>query len=547
MGGAFGLSMAFVNHNHKKTQIREGRTVFDYADDFTLRVATSCGRSGSCHECVVEILDGMEALGPRTGAESFLKDPFRLACQATVEDTGQDVSFSPLRREPKILSSITPFKGDLDPFIRRSGDEVFCGDDRIDNYRGRMIGMAVDLGTTTVVADFLDLETGESITVSSFENPQRFGGSDVMFRISYDVGADEGELWKAIAGTLNAEIDAAAERGGFTPQDIYEIVVAGNATMRDLFFRLDVQPIGQKPYKSTIELAYLAGERKTTSLVTPASRLGIRINRNGRAVGLPIVASHVGGDTSADLIALDMLAKHDVAMLVDVGTNTEVVVKKGDRMVAASCPAGPAFEGGGITYGMPGYEGAIESLKIENGFYRCQTIGGLPPEGLCGSGLIDLLAELRRHGRMTPKGVFNDKQYELTIVEDAEITFSRLDASNLAQAKAANTCGEFIVMRHLDVRPDQVECLYLAGGFANYVDVTNAIEIGFLPPIPEDRIVKIGNASVVGARDALLSRERRAAAESLPATVEHLELETTPDFFDIFVEACQFKPMVFDW
>ena len=489
----------------------------------------------------------MEALCPRNEAEAFLQDPFRLACQAIVVDAAIDVAFEPLRREPKILSDITPFNGDLDPFIHRSGDDVFCGDDRIDTYRGRIIGMAVDLGTTTVVVDFVDLESGESVHVSAFENPQRFGGSDVLSRISYDVGTNQGELWKAISGSLNKEIEAAAERCGFTPQHIYELVVAGNATMRDLFFRLDVQPIGQKPYKSTIERAYLDKERDSTAVISPASRLGIRINRNGRVFGLPIIASHVGGDTSADLIALDMFSDHEVAMLVDVGTNTEVVVKKGDRMVAASCPAGPAFEGGGIEYGMPGYEGAIETLTIEDGVFRFHTIGDLPAEGLCGSGLIDLLAEMRRADLMTPKGVFANKQYSVTIDPDRGITFSRLDASNLAQAKAANTAGEFIVMRHLDVRPQDVECLYLAGGFANYVDVTNAIEIGFLPPIPEERIKKVGNASVVGARDALLSKKKRASVEILPDIIEHLELEAEPDFFDIFVDACQFKPMVFDW
>jgi len=538
--------VAYVRYDKRKTEVRPGRTLFDYADDFALRVATSCGRSGSCHECVVEVTEGESALSPPTAEESFLQPPFRLACQARVEDNGSDVAFEPLRRAPKILSSIGPFEGELDPAIRREADAVTCEGARVD-YGGRIIGLAVDLGTTTVVADFVDLETGESLTLSSFENPQRFGGSDVMNRISYDVGENQGELWKAISSSLNNEIEAAADRCGFRPRDIYEVVVAGNATMRDLFFRLDVQSIGQKPYKSTIEHEWMEGKRETTSLISPANRLGIRINRNGRVVGLPIIASHVGGDTSADLIALNALSKHETAMLVDVGTNTEVIVKKGDRMVAASCPAGPAFEGGGITYGMPGYEGAIETLSIEGDDYAFQTIGEQPAEGLCGSGLIDLLAELRRHDRMTPKGVFEDKQFELTIVPDRGITFSRQDASNLAQAKAANTSGEFIVMRHLDVRPDDVECLYLAGGFANYVDIGNAIEIGFLPPVPEDRIEKIGNAALVGARDALLSLERRRGAERYPREIEHLELETTPDFFEVFVEACQFKPMVFEW
>jgi uncharacterized 2Fe-2S/4Fe-4S cluster protein (DUF4445 family) len=538
--------MAFVKHDRKRTEIRDTRSLFDYADDFALRVATSCGRSGACHECVVEILEGATALSPRSGFEGFLQDPFRLACQATVKDTGVDVAFAPLRREPKILETSRPFEGDIDSMVTRSGEDVYLGEHLIDRYRGRILGLALDLGTTTVVVDFVDLETGKSLHVSSFENPQRFGGSDVMHRISYDEGPHRGELWKAISSSLNSEIEAAARRHDFSSKEIYEIVVSGNATMRDLFFRLDVQPIGQKPYKSTTEKAYLEGERETTSVMSPANRLGIRINPNGCVVGLPIIASHVGGDTSADMIALKMLEGHETAMLVDVGTNTEVVVKQGDRMVAASCPAGPAFEGGGIDYGMPGYEGAIETLRIEGDVFAFDTIGGLPAEGLCGSGLIDLLAELRRHDWMTPKGVFKDKLYQLTIEPDRPITFSRQDASNLAQAKAANTSGMFIVMRHLDVKPADVECLYLAGGFANYVDVGNAIEIGFLPPIPEDRIIKVGNASVIGARDALLSRERRLSAECLARNVEHLELETTPDFFEVFVEACQFKPIDFD-
>ncbi len=539
--------MAYVKYNRRKTESCTGRSLFDYADDFALRVATSCSRGGACHECVVEVQEGAEALSSRSEEEAFLQDPFRLACQAKVEQTDTDVAFTPLRREPKILTASGRFEGDLDPVIRRSGDQVLSGNDRVDAYRGRIVGIALDLGTTTVVADFVDLETGESITVSSFENPQRFGGSDVMNRISYDVGENQGELWKAASSSLNKEIEQASARCGFSTQDIYEIVVAGNATMRDLFFRLDVQPIGQKPYKSTIEYAYLAKERSTTSIVAPANRIGIRINQNGRAVGLPIIASHVGGDTSADMIALNMLAEHEIAMLVDVGTNTEVVVKKGDRLVAASCPAGPAFEGGGVEFGMAGYEGAIETLTIEDDTFKFHTIGDLPPEGLCGSGLIDLLAELRRNEWMAPSGAFKDKQLALTVDPEREITFSRQDASNLAQAKAANTAGMYLVMRHLDVKPEDVETLYLAGGFANYVDIPNAIEIGFLPPVPEDQILKVGNASVIGARDALLSRTMRESAERLPDVIEHMELETEPDFFEVFVEACQFDPMMFEW
>jgi uncharacterized 2Fe-2S/4Fe-4S cluster protein (DUF4445 family) len=192
---------------------------------------------------------------------------------------------------------------------------------------------------------------------------------------------------------------------------------------------------------------------------------------------------------------------------------------------------------------MTGCDGAIESLRLANGQFEYTTIGGVEPQGLCGSGLIDLLAELRRNGRMTPKGVFPNKAYEQSIVPERGITFSREDASNLAQAKAANYCGQMIVLRKFGISPRDVTKLYLAGGFANYVNVRNAIEIGFLAPVPEDRIVKIGNASVHGAKEVLLSRRKRQTVEALVKQIEHVELETTPDFFEVFVEGCQFKPM----
>lgn len=230
-------------------------------------------------------------------------------------------------------------------------------------------------------------------------------------------------------------------------------------------------------------------------------------------------------------------------MLVDIGTNTEVVVAHRGRLVAASCPAGPAFEGGLVTYGMTGCDGAIEELTRNGSGWSYRTIGDAPPQGICGSGLIDLLAELRRAGIMAPKGMFANKAGVLSIVPEHGITFSREDASNLAQAKAANYCGQYIVMRHCGVRPDGLERLYLAGGFANYINVRNAIEIGFLAPAPEERIVKTGNASLSGARQMLLSRRKRGMIEAIVRRVEHIELETTPDFFDVFVEACQFKPM----
>ena len=519
-----------------------GYTLFDYADQLGTRVPTSCGRTGHCHECIVEIKSGTEALNGPTPAEDFLGNEFRLACQATVENADVDIEFSPLVRAPKILTQTIERQTEIDPVVKRRGQAVYYGDELIDEFRGHLYGLAIDLGTTTIVVDLVDLETGTSVHLSSFENPQRFGGSDIMNRISYD-GQQPGELRQVLVKALNHEIQALCEQHKFARQEIYEIVVAGNSTMRDILFRLNVQTIGQKPYKSLIENEYLDGQRDTTSLVEKTRRIGLRANPKARIYSLPLVASHVGADVAADLVAIDMDESSQSAMLVDVGTNTEVVIAHEGRLVAASCPAGPAFEGGGITYGMPGYEGAIESMRWAGDAWQYTTIGDAAAEGLCGSGLIDLLAELRRHELMTPKGVFADKKRQLELVPERGITFSRLDASNLAQAKAANYCGQYIVLRALGLNPALVEKLYLAGGFANYVNTEAAVDIGFLAAVEQSRITKVGNAAAQGAREVLLSRTKRARIEALVKRIEHIELETTADFFELFVEGCQFKPM----
>ena len=532
-------------------QLTPGKTIFDYADDLIVQVPTSCFRTGQCHECIVEIKRGMDSLQPPNEAEAFLRDNYRLACQAVVLDIDKDIEFAPLRRAPRILThTVTTDSGasKLDPRVTHRDGVVYYNNEPIDRYRGHLYGLALDIGTTTVVANLVDLENGKTVSVSSFENPQRFGGSDIMNRISYD-GEFEGELRRSLIAALNSEIMEMCERYNFVRQEIYEIVVAGNTTMRDLFFKHNVQSIGQKPYKSLIEHAYREGTRSTTSLTEKVRRLGIRANPKAMVYSLPLIASHVGADVAADLVSIDIPSQDEVIMLVDVGTNTEVVVGNAKRMVAASCPAGPAFEGGGIEYGMPAYPGAIESVKWNEGQLNYETIGGETPEGetpqgLCGSGLISLLAELRRNDQMSPKGVFADrKQRVMSLLPEHGITFSREDASNLAQAKAANYCGQYIVLRHFGCVPKDISKLFLAGGFANYVNLQDAIEIGFLAPVPEANVIKIGNAAIAGATAVLLSDKKRADIEAFVNNIEHIELETTPDFFDVFVEGCQFKPM----
>ena len=522
------------------------RTLFDDADELALQVPTSCRRSGRCHECVVEVTAGGDCLGPKTEEEGFLRDPYRLACQAAVTDPGARVEFAILRRRLRILTpEPEPRTAPIDPVVHVVDGVVLYGDEPIEPLRGGVFGLAIDLGTTTVVFELVDLQSGQTVEVVAVENPQRFGGSDVMNRISYDEGPGHGELRQAVRKALNRELRDLYDRHGLDRREIYEVVLVGNSTMRDIFFGLAVSSIGQRPYKSLTEHELLAGLRETTAVTKRAHELGFKAHPHARIWGAPLIASHVGADMAADLVALGVDGAGDeVVMVVDVGTNTEVVVAAGGRILAASCPAGPAFEGGLVTYGMQGSEGAIESLRLRgDATFEYETIDDAPPRGICGSGLIDLLAELRRSGRMNELGAFSDRSYVLTVVPEAGITFSRADASALAQAKAANTAGQWIALRELGVDPADVDRLYLAGGFANYVSAENAVEIGFLAPVAPERIVKAGNASVRGAKELLLSGSARERLERLIRKIEHVELELTPDFFDIFVEGCQFKPM----
>lgn len=541
------MSPVFLETQELESQL--GKSLFDYADSLSIRVPTSCSRNGECHECIVEVKSGADALNPPTDEEKFLRGSYRLACQANVTDAQADIEFAVLRRQPRILTAGTKREISLKTAYARQEEQVVrINDDGtttpITKYSGAIFGIAADIGTTTVVLNLVDLESGEIRYTASFENPQRFGGSDVMNRISYDGGDDSGELQAVLISAINFEIGEMVRSLKIRRRQIFDFVAVGNTTMREIFFGIDVQSIGTKPYKSKVEDEFRAGAVETTALSASAAELGLRINPDATVYGGPIIASHLGADIAADLVALGMEGEHDPVLIIDVGTNTEVVVSDGTRMLAASCPAGPAFEGGEVTYGMPGYDGAVEKIQIsEAGEVQAQVIGESDPIGICGSGLVDLLAELRRTGQMSELGKFNDDTDDFVFSATNHLSLSRADISALAQAKAANYCGQAIVLREMGIPVQNYSRLYLAGGFANYIDSSNARDIGFIANFPLEKIEKVGNASLEGAVILLLSTDKRREIEKLTSDIDHVELETAPDFFEFFVEGCMFKPM----
>ncbi len=533
--------------NGHELQSHRGKSLFDYADHLRVRVPTSCGRGGSCHECIVEVRSGMEGLFPNSRDEYFLSGNYRLACQAIVADPSQTIEFGVLRRQPRILTEGIRQEVELDPYVRRDRAEVTIGGQPSDTYRGRILGLAVDIGTTTVAMNLVDLESGEIIGTSSFENPQKFGGSDVMNRISYDVGRNRGELRLAIISGINFEIGELIRQANVQRRQIYEVVMVGNTTMRDIALGINVQSVGVKPYKSTVELEYEAGDRPGTAVQSNAQAVGLRICPKAHVYGGPLIGCHVGADVAAALLAIGMDRQDEPVMLVDIGTNTEVVIGNRHGMVAASCPAGPAFEGGEVTFGMPGYDGAVESVRIRDGDAEVTTIGGEEVQGICGSGLVDLLCELRAAGLMNDLGVLDGRSNEYLFEPEKGMGLSRADISALSQAKSANYCGQYITLRHYGREIDSISRMYLAGGFANYLNISNAMGIGFIADFPQERVTRAGNAALEGATLMLLSQDMRSRVEALVRNIEHIELETTPDFFEIFVEGCMFKPMPRDF
>ena len=495
---------------------------------------------------MVEVVEGMDCLSPMADPEKHLKGKFRLSCQTYVTVASGTVRCHTMRRGHMRIERhalglpVSHQKVELDSAVMRVGERILIDGEEVEHSTGPIHGLAMDLGTTTVVLRLLDLESGELVADTSFENPQRFGGSEVMSRIAYDSDHPGRLLMRTLAGYLTHAI----EKFPVDPKSIYEMVVVGNSTMRDLFFRQSVYTIGQNPYRSITEIEMAEGKRSTTTLCETGRRSLLPIHAKARVYGAPIISGHVGADAAACMLAVDLAHEDRLIAIMDIGTNTELIVGNRHRILAASCPAGPAFEGGAIACGVPALDGAIEDVEIhDDGSFHLGVIGGVPPEGICGSGLVDTLGELLRTGRMNEMGRFEDDTHRITLDREHDIFLLESDVNELAQAKGANVAGLHVVFSTYGIDFDDVEVFYLAGGFGRHLNVAASKRIGLIPDLPPEKVVQAGNTAIEGATIALLSKAKRRELEELVRKVEHCRLETHPRFFDFFVEGCQFTPV----
>ncbi|CAN5899223.1 ASKHA domain-containing protein [soil metagenome] len=539
------MSVALTINGHSTAATPTGASLFDLAEALGVTVPTSCLKNGKCKECIVEVTDGMTALSAPTPQEAHLQGPFRLSCQARISASTGVVTCHTMRRGQMHIARhafglpVSNRPVALEPAVTRDGDRILIDGVEVARSTAPIHGLAMDLGTTTIVLRLLNLETGEQIADASFENPQRFGGSDVMSRIHYDTEHPGRLLMRTLAGYLTHAIEAFP----VDPATIYEMVVVGNATMRDIFFRQRVYSIGQTPYQSITEIEMAQGLRSSTSLESSGRRTLLPIHPKARVYGAPVISGHVGADAAACMLAVDLAHEDRLVAVMDIGTNTELILGNRARVLAASCPAGPAFEGGAITCGMPGLDGAIERVSISpDGTFALGVIGDAEPVGICGSGLMDLASELLRTERMNALGRFDDASV-VTLDAARGIVFTESDVNELAQAKGANVAGLQVVFSEYGIDFHDIDVFYLAGGFGQHLSLDAAKRIGLVPNIANEKFVQVGNAAIEGACMALLSVSKRRELEQLVREVVHCRLETHPDFFDFFVDGCQFKPI----
>ncbi|HYA49448.1 MAG TPA: ASKHA domain-containing protein, partial [Burkholderiales bacterium] len=391
---------------------------------------------------------------------------------------------------------------------------------------GRACGLAVDIGTSTVVAELVDLVAGAGLGRASAMNSQASYGADVVSRITFAFqNADNlRRLRKSIVHLLNQLAGELCAKAGVAKEAVYEVVVAGNTAMNHFLCGVATDSLAVSPFQAVF-----------SSLPPfPASEIGLDLQPSARVYVVPNIKSFVGGDITAGLAAAALAEKPGRSLFVDIGTNGEIVLKKGREFVATSTAAGPAFEGMSISCGMLAVEGAVHRAEWQDG-YRLQTIGGRPPHGLCGTGLVDVLALALAHGLIGRDGKIAGPEKKLRLGD--KLSLSQNDVREVQLATAAIKTGIRLLLRECAVTLKSLEAVYVAGAFGNWLDIPNAQALGLLPVLGEKKIVFIGNSSLAGARKLLLSAPERGAAESLARSVVHVSLAARPDFQETFVKA----------
>jgi uncharacterized 2Fe-2S/4Fe-4S cluster protein (DUF4445 family) len=416
------------------------------------------------------------------------------------------------------------------------GDEIVG----IGSPAARWLGLAVDIGTTKIAGYLVDLENGKTLASKGLMNPQISYGEDVVSRIvaASKSPADAAKLQSLLTEALSRLSAELCNEVNASPMEIIEVVVVGNTAIHHLFLGLPVKQLGLAPYVPAMDEA----------LDIKAREIGLSIAPGAYAHLLPNIAGYVGADHVAMLLATRITDADKTTLAIDIGTNTEICLNHKGRMTSVSCASGPAFEGAHIKFGMRAAPGAIEHVRLEKDCSEVQTIGGEPPVGICGSGLLDVVAQLRlnevvdRGGRMVthPLVRTRDGKPEFVLAERQgveDITISQKDVRELQLAKAAIRLGIQALVDAEGLTENDLEQVTIAGAFGTFIDVKSAIIIGMLPDLPLERFTQVGNAAGTGARLALISKAEREKAGQIARQDNYIELAKIPNFNRKFAEA----------
>ena len=590
----------------KATRVPPGTTLFSAAHWIGLPIDSTCGGRGTCGKCKVQVLEGgaeITIADRKQLRPSELEAGWRLSCQAKVyEDT--TVTVPELLRVPKAATMGVNRLVLLDPNVRKvfveltepdledqrsdierlrdaltaegfdmkadlrvlrtlpallrgaefkvtavlGGDQLIAveaGDTREESY-----GVAFDLGTTTVVGTLMNLRTGMAEAVRSTLNGQAPFGADVISRISHGMQGDEAkaELREAIQRTMNTVLSELYESAGVARERVYETVVVGNATMLHLLLGIDATPISMMPFTPAFR----------EPLYLPAREVGLDIHPGGYVQTLPVIGAYVGADIVAGVVATGLAREDKLRVFVDVGTNGEIVLGSVKRVLCTAAPAGPAFEGSQIRCGMRATDGAIEGVTLSD-HVELQVIGGdIPPKGICGSGLVDTVAQLRLVGLLDAGGKMRSREEvpehtlsdRLIMVEGVRafllaenVYLSQRDVRELQFGKGSIATGIKVLMDVMGVTVGDLDEVLLGGSFGSYLNPESAKIIGLVPPVDVDRILSVGNTAGEGAKMSLLSFRERQIAFELPDKIEYVELSGRSDFNDSFVSVLQFPEL----
>ncbi|MFX1265125.1 MAG: ASKHA domain-containing protein [Promethearchaeota archaeon] len=514
-----------------RISVDETTSVLDAARMLGLYISSECGGRGTCGKCQIVMQPTPkpnEADVSHISGED-IEQGVRLACEHSVNQDTRVILKQAASTTKILLEGVS------------KGTEW-----EVDEGYSEEKGIAVDLGTTTIVAYLMNLADGVQVGQAAMLNPQIIYGEDVMSRINYATREDRGSLTLkgVVLATFDDLVQALSESTGVTIDNIVKMAIVGNPAMHHLLLGLDVSPLGRAPYDPVIK----------ESLKTNGAVLGLDTAKDSEVYLAPNIAGFVGGDTAAFILSQRLDETDEIILGIDIGTNGEIVLSVRGDIHCCSAAAGSAFEGATIKHGMRGQEGAIEYLRIEDALQapEISVIGDVPPKGLCGSGIVDTVAQLRSSGLVTAGGRLQESERVEVSPEDdrayivvdkgendseRRIVFTQKDVRQVQLAKGAILTGASFLMGSSGIEVSEVDRVLLAGAFGNYIDPASALVIGLLPPVGIEKVIPVGNAAGEGAKKMLLSSKMRNLIEQIVPNVKYLELATQEGFAEVFAKS----------